>query len=116
MQLIQVNAEQTGSSPYALFAQIVQSACSQEAAVSEHLPAAVRDSVMAGREDLATQLATLTAAEHAQCWRALCTSRSAVVLIDDLARADVPSIQACLRLSDLAKSWPPKMLDRINAL
>lgn len=116
--LVHVNTEHAASAPYALFAQIVLSACSQEAAALDHLPESLRDSMAGGQGDLlslAHKLASCSAAELERCWRALCTNRSAVVLIDDLARADVPSIQACLSQSDAAKQWPLLVVGTISA-
>ena len=104
--LVHVGTDQVANIPYALLAQIIESACNQEASISEQLPASVRACIEIGVEDLAQQLADLGTSERHGCWRAVCSNRCAVVLIDDLARADVPSIQACLSVSEAAKDWP----------
>jgi len=116
--VVQLSAEQATRVPFGLFAQVLQAACTQEPRLFRLLPPAIGAAIASSGEDaseVAQQLAAHDAEAREACWSALGSQRTAVVLIDDLTRADVESIQACLALAISAKRLPLLLAASIGA-
>ena len=116
--VIQLAAERTARVPFGLLAQLLMAACAQEPRLQELLPHGIGAALATSSEEsneVASQLERHSPAERDTCWSMLCSLRSAVVVIDDLTRADVPSIQACLAISAAAEQLPLLLVASIGA-
>lgn|GEM_PF-2121668 len=99
--VIHVSSDQAPNVPFGLVAQVFAAAHAQDATLESQLPDAIRTALESSGDPglaLARALAAQPEAALRECWRALCAARTAVVLLDDLTRADVSSLRHCLGL------------------
>ncbi len=116
--VIRLGCRDGSNLPFGLLSRIVLSALHQDPRLNQSLHGSLRDA-REGEGDaeakLASALGKASASELQRLWRDLSSHQTAVILVDDLDRADLPSIQQLLTFVAESKLVPTLLVVTVES-